>query len=310
LIFGRVESTPDGLKIGVTAHCSSTAKAAETVGVAKAGIAAFMTALTEVPQILESSMLPVEYQTLDVAGRLVQTISSLKLDVKETQVRAEANFDADFVAKFAAASKALLARQTEEYQARAKADEQAHLVKLARLAEAFGAYHAEHGHYPPAAAVGPDGKTLHSWRVELLPYLGEQKLFEAYQLDEAWDGEHNKQLINRIPQVYSTTLESAKGDTDYFVVTGQGTLFAGDALPQRESISDAPGETILVLQGHQNTPWTKPEDIANLRAVRGQNNGFCAAFADGTVRLVPKTTDPATVRAMFTKAGRDEAKLR
>jgi uncharacterized protein DUF1559 len=240
----------------------------------------------------------------------------LKLDAHERQVTAEARFDAGFVVNFAEATNVLLARQTEEYQARVKADGPVHIEKLGRLAAAFQAYHAAHGHYPPAAVVGPDGKTLHSWRVELLPYLDEQKLLEQYKLDEPWDSEHNKQLIEKIPEIYSTTEASKKGNTDYFVVTGKGTLFDAAALAKRESITDSPGETLLVLQSHRRTPWTKPVDIdhaANLNEVRqfrSFEDGFYAAFADGTVRLVPKTTDPATIRAMFTKAGGEQVKLR
>jgi hypothetical protein len=179
----------------------------------------------------------------------------------------------------------------------------------------MNAYHAAHGHYPPAAVVGPDGKTVHSWRVELLPYLGEQELFESYKLDEPWDGEHNQRLVEKVPQIYSTCEPSKKGEADYYVVTGKGTLFDGDA-PQRESITDAPSETILVLQSRRGMPWTKPADIESpaegdaVRPVRGGGDGFYAAFADGTVKLVPKTADRATLRALFTKAGGEAVKLR
>lgn len=316
LVFGHIDSTADGLTMGVSAQCKSPEQASLTIQMAKLGMAGLTTALTEPPQILEASGLPPEYQSLDVAGALVKTLAELKLNPNDAQVTAEARFDADFVVKFAEATNSLLARQTEEYQARAKADGPVHIEKLGRLAAAFQAYHAAHGHYPPAAVVGPDGKTWHSWRVELLPYLGEQKLFEQYKLDEPWDSEQNKKLVEKIPEIYSTTEASKKGNSDYFVVTGKGTLFDGAAFSDRESITDAPGDTIVVLQSYRHTPWTKPADIdhsANLNEVRqfrGFYDGFYAAFADGTVRLVPTTTDPATIRAMFTKAGGDQVKLR
>lgn len=41
-----------------------------------------------------------------------------------------------------------------------------------------------------------------------------------------------------------------------------------------------------------------------------RGKGFYAAFADGTVKFVTKETDAASVRAMFTKAGGEEVKLR
>lgn len=184
------------------------------------------------------------------------------------------------------------------------------------MAEALNAYHDAYGHYPPAAVVGPDGKTVHSWRVELLPYLGEQKLFDSYKLDEPWDSQHNKQLIEKIPDIYSTTKASRQGYADYCVVTGKGTLFGGDAPATRESITGAPSETILVLHALPRTPWTKPEDIELStdreppRPFRGRGERRFAAFADGTVKLMPKRIDSTTARIVFAKSGGDGVKLR
>jgi hypothetical protein len=217
--------------------------------------------------------------------------------------------------KLVDAAEALLLRESEEFKARAEKDDQAHVAKLGRLVAAMNAYHSAHGHFPPAAIVGPDGKTLHSWRVELLPLLGEQRLYDAYKLDEPWDSEHNKPLVEKIPAIYSTCEPSKKGDADYFVVTGQGTLFDGGVPSRRESITDAAGETILLVQSRRQIPWTRPEDIDNstdqspFRLARTRGKGFYAGFADGTVKFVPRATDQATIQAMFTKAGGDKVKL-
>lgn len=310
---GSIASTPDGLKMNATAVCKSPEQATATVQAVKglltmAGLAA--------SQLTAPSVLPKEYEALDVGGSLNQMLASVKLDVHDAQISAEAKFDPDFASRFAQATRAVLARQNEEFSAREKEWDQAHQSKLARLAEAFDAYYAAHGHYPPAAVAGPDGKTLHSWRVELLPYLGEQKLFDSYRLDEPWDSEHNKPLVKQIPSVYSTSIWTQKGDAEYFVITGKGMLLDADGPRTRESMTDAPGETLLVLQSQQRVPWTKPVDIevsadhGPLRPFRGHGKGFYAAFADGTVKFVPKTTDAASIRAMFTKAGGDEVRLR
>ncbi len=42
---------------------------------------------------------------------------------------------------------------------------------LKQLALAMHNYHDVYHHFPPAVVIGPDGKTPHSWRVELLPFL-------------------------------------------------------------------------------------------------------------------------------------------
>jgi hypothetical protein len=310
LCVGCVESTADGLAINATALCKSPQQAAAASQLLEG---AFTMACMAVP---EPSALPKEYQTLDMKAAASKALASLKMGVHDAELHLDFKFHVDFAAQFAEATKALIDRQTEEYKVRETVDAQAHITKLGRLVEALNAYHDEHGHYPPAAVAGPDGKTLHSWRVELLPYLGEQKLFEEYKLDEPWDSEHNKPLIEKIPNIFSTSIWTQKGKADYFVVTGKGTLFDSESPGRRESISDAPGETILVLQSDQRIPWTKPADIETspdheaVRPFRGHGKGFYAAFADGTIKFVSNETDAASVRATFTKAGGDEVKLR
>lgn len=310
MVFGQVASTAGGLEISATALCQSPEKAAATTRVVKDGVAM---GLEVVPQALAPSLLPQllpkEYQPLDFVGPLVRTLSDLAVNVQGTQVDVEAKLDAGFVAQFVEATRAY-------NDALGKASDRGHIEKLGRLAKAFADYHAAHGHYPPAAVVGPDGKTMHSWRVELLPYLGEQKLFDAYKLDEPWDGEHNKQLVEKIPEIYHASPWKKNGEADYFVVTGKGTLFDGAALTRRENITDSPAETVLVLQSHRRVPWTRPVDVERpadqgpAQPIRGLGHGFYAAFADGTVKFVSKDTDATSVRAMFTKAGGEEVKLR
>ena len=59
---------------------------------------------------------------------------------------------------------------------------------------------------PPAIVNGPDGKTQHSWRVEILPFLGKggEALYKEYRLDEPWDSPANKHVLaqnaRRLPQ--------------------------------------------------------------------------------------------------------------
>ena len=52
---------------------------------------------------------------------------------------------------------------------------------LKQLAIAMMAYQDQHGHLPPAVVMGPDGKTPHSWRVEVLPYLEHAEPIQAIQ---------------------------------------------------------------------------------------------------------------------------------
>src|SRR5262249_39345951 len=49
----------------------------------------------------------------------------------------------------------------------------------------------------------PQAKPLLSWRVGILPLLGEAELYEQFKLDEPWDSMHNKRLLPKIPRAYA-----------------------------------------------------------------------------------------------------------
>ena len=71
--------------------------------------------------------------------------------------------------------------------------------RLMALGLGFHHYHDEHGAFPPARLLAKDGKPLLSWRVLLLPYLKEEKLFREFKLTEPWDGPHNSKLLTKMP---------------------------------------------------------------------------------------------------------------
>src|SRR5262245_59900977 len=82
-------------------------------------------------------------------------------------------------------------------------------------------YHDTHGTFP-TNYMTKDGKLGLSWRVALLPFLEEEKLFKEFKLDEPCDSEHNSMLIERLPKVYAPARGRAeKGQTFY-------QMFAGD----------------------------------------------------------------------------------
>ena len=45
--------------------------------------------------------------------------------------------------------------------------------------------------------LDPNGKPLLSWRVQILPYIEEQQLYQDFHLDEPWDSEHNIKLLEK-----------------------------------------------------------------------------------------------------------------
>ncbi len=135
-------------------------------------------------------------------------------------------------------------------------------ITLRQIALAMHKYHDAHGHLPPAVVIGPDGKTPHSWRVELLPFLGlgvEGDQYQGYKLDEPWDSEHNKTVINRMPSVYGHDADST--NAAYFVFTGPGTAFGEKKGLRFADVKDGMPQTLMIVEAKRDIPWTKPEDI-------------------------------------------------
>jgi hypothetical protein len=186
---------------------------------------------------------------------------------------------------------------------------------LKQIALAMHNYHDVYGHFPPPAILSKDGKPLLSWRVAILPFLEHQPLYEQFKLDEPWDSEHNKKLIDKMPATLaSPNLADAmrtKGLTSYLGPVmamprekpgdpEQSSLFFGAEGTRISKIVDGTSNTIMVLEANPEHAaiWTKPDDLPidakdPLAKLKGQpNTGFSAAFADGSVRFISDAVDP------------------
>lgn len=164
------------------------------------------------------------------------------------------------------------------------------LGQMRSLAKAILAYHDDHKCLPPAAICDAPGAPLPSWRVAILPYLGEKELYARFHLDEAWDSPHNARLIPLMPTVFDGWLpHRRRPTTNYRVFTGKGTLF-----DHRRGVAirevDAPDQKILVLAAGKEVPWTKPDELPLCEdgswPQLGASEPHWAAFADGSVGAV------------------------
>jgi RNA polymerase sigma factor (sigma-70 family) len=169
------------------------------------------------------------------------------------------------------------------------------------------------GRFPPAA-ISADGKPLLSWRVALLPCLGERALYDMFRLDEPWDSPHNKPLVERMPAVFCPVI--AKGDpigfTYYQIFSGAGAMFEGDVGPSTKGIVDGPSLTAMVAEAARPVPWTKPEDVPYesdkpLPKLGGQfEQGFHLLFADGSAVFLSKKIEAKILRALITARGSED----
>ena len=180
---------------------------------------------------------------------------------------------------------------------------------MRRIGLALHNYHSANGKFPPPVLLGPDGKTPHSWRVAILPYLEQQPLYSQYRLDEPWDGANNRKVLALIPATYRH-LDAKPGEAaSYFAITGEAAIFSGTEGTGIARITDGTSNTIFVVEAERDIPWTKPEDIpfdpkaAPPKLGGFTPGGFNAGFADGSVRFLKDSISPITLKALFTKAG-------
>jgi RNA polymerase sigma factor (sigma-70 family) len=191
-------------------------------------------------------------------------------------------------------------------------------ANLRKIATGIHAYvEAEKG-FPPPAVLGADGSPLLSWRVAILPYIGEKELHAQFRLDEPWDGPHNKALLEKLPKVYAPVASSSPkaGATYYQAFNGKGAFFENpkglplgpDQNPYSE-ISDGTVNTLMVVEAGTTVPWTKPEDLRYTPGkpapkLGGQfRDGFTAVTADGATRFIKRSIDPMILDAMITRNG-------
>lgn len=133
--------------------------------------------------------------------------------------------------------------------------------QLEQFGLAFHNYHDTYGKFPRADGDASGKNTGLSWRVHLLPYLDQAPLYNLFHMDEAWDSEHNKSLIQKMPSTFRSPGVTDKEKTAFHVLTGEKTLFHGDEGIGMANITDGTSNSILAVLAAADTAeiWTKPE---------------------------------------------------
>lgn len=190
-------------------------------------------------------------------------------------------------------------------QAAAAANRTSNRNDMKQIGIAFHNYHDVYRHFPAVDANGEKeeanvkGKGL-SWRVHLLPFLEHAPLYEQFNLDEAWDSEHNKALIDQMPMVFG---ENAEGKTSIHVFAGEGVAFQeGKPGPQIRDYIDGTSNTFLAVRAGDDTAeiWTKPGGLEfnsedPLAAFGNVGDMIMALFCDGAVIDINKDIEKETL---------------
>ncbi len=188
----------------------------------------------------------------------------------------------------------------------------AHLQELAIATHRFA--DQRKGIMPAVASFDQAGKPLLSWRVHLLPLLGEKKLYEEFHLRRTLGQRAQPQAGRRMPTVFQgiNPKLNEQGKSVYLAPVGKDLAFTGGAVGRRmpAEFPDGTSNTILFVEADdvRAVEWTKPEDLKvdldNPSAGLGRQSGaFVFAMADGSVMFIKPTISRATLRAAFTANG-------
>lgn len=186
---------------------------------------------------------------------------------------------------------------------------------LKQIGIAMHSYHDANRALPAAYSVDKNGKPLLSWRVHILPYIEQEKLYKEFKLDEPWDSDHNKKLIEKMPKVFATGSDpklAQAGKTTFVVPFGKDLIFNDSGKGRTlATITDGTSNTVMALHADDEAAvvWTKPEDLPLTakeplkKLGKRYDKGFLVLMADGSVRMVSNKVDPALFWKMLTPAG-------
>jgi uncharacterized protein DUF1559 len=190
--------------------------------------------------------------------------------------------------------------------------------QLKEIVRGIHCWHHEHKSFPAQANYDSDGKPLLSWRVHILPFLGETcaELHGEFRTEEPWDSEHNVKLLKKMPEIYAIpgSQVSKDGRTCYVRPVGPGTSCPPGELISFPDIPDGSSNTVAVIEvdDEHAVPWTKPADLDYdpenpTKGLGGHLEGAVfSAFCDGAPHVHRELVyDPQRIsdlRRVFTRA--------
>ena len=217
------------------------------------------------------------------AGKIVELSSSVKIDFKSLEPMFESN-----------------------YRAMIRTDAANNLRQVTMSMHNFA---SAHGHFPSPVMVSDAGKK-YSWRIAILPYVGEQDLYDQYRFDEEWNSPHNSKVTAKMPDFFRSNSEDKEStNTSWFLLNGAEGIYGGEKPGRFESIRDGTSNTIVAVEADRAVHWAEPVDIdvdqkTGLPKLGGfHQGGFNAAFADGSVRFISENTDPEVLWNLYTASG-------
>ena len=233
---------------------------------------------------------------LPIDDEWTELMSSIRLEIDGDQLhwRPELQLLVLAVAEFSAGAAERRARMRQSGQ-------------LKRIGLAIHNYESVYKSFPPAKeARDEDGEPRLSWRVHILPFISHADLYAEFRLDESWESEHNRRLIERMPDIFSWP-GVPRGKTVIQAPVGDGTIFGGNRPVTFQDITDGASNTAMLVYTAPDraVTWTAPEDFRfdpeqPQEGLDTDAQGLAiVGAADGSVRRVPVDLPPQTWRNIF-----------
>jgi hypothetical protein len=133
------------------------------------------------------------------------------------------------------------------------------------VALALHNYNSAWGVLPPAVTNDANGRPMHSWRVLILPFMEQQRLYQAYNFDQPWNGLDNRKLAGSMPLPYVCPSDHLPDGsrTSIVAITGPGTMFDGSRPRSIESLKSAESDSTVWFAevAGMDIPWMEPRDL-------------------------------------------------
>ena len=171
-------------------------------------------------------------------------------------------------------------------------------ANLESLASAIRQFESENGYLPPPYTSDVNGSPLHSWRVLILPFLGEQSLFDRIDITKPWDDPVNLPFADLMPDIYRCPefrMRSKWGTTTnttaYVAVIDPQSIWT---LGELRTVAECEPLAIAIVESETHRlPWMSPHDPtrgeyidalnarSDLGPAHAHGNGFHITQLDG-----------------------------
>ena len=196
-------------------------------------------------------------------------------------------------------------------------------IKMDRFKQIGLAFHNHYSAYnllpPPKEGRDADGKSILSWRVHILPFMGELELYKQFRIKEPWNSEHNLKLLDKMPDIFKSSASGfdsysdlKPGYTTFLTPVGDDTIFGGTKPTKFSDVKDGLSNTIWLVEVKAEfaKPWTSPQDYVfdaanpamGLAEIAGDKPSFLAALGDGSVTKIPLSLPPKSLLHLFQKS--------